>query len=356
MRRISAIFLFALVIVFSVHGQPAESSVFLLIHGTIVDSGRGAAYVAKPNGTIDAVDLASGRTLWTSSDAAVPIGLGGDLVVAQVEEKPRATERFQVAILQAADGRKVSTATITLPEGARALVNESKGKVFHATAERDGALFLVSWLYQENLVKGIRPPDNEPVMLWIAGSARVHSQTGKVVAADGGPVGEVPARWQKYGTSPAGPWHAGNVVARTRGGRGGPLTLERTEAGTGRALPEQTLSKAAITSVPAADQRHLLASERIGEGGPDDPQYRWSIFAMDTAEKVTELRRDVSAAPFFVFTDSIVFESRPHSHLRGELLVEEPLEIHAVRLTTGVAKWKIELRDLSDRGPRPPAR
>ena len=358
MRRISGVFAFALVLAFTVHrieGQPAEPS-FLLIHGTIVDSNRGAVYVAKPNGTIEAVDLASGRTSWTSNEAALPIGLGDGLLVAQVEEKPKATERFQIVILEAAGGKKVTEATITLPAGALALVTDHKGKMFRATAERDGALFLVSWLYQENLVKGIRPPDNERTMFWIAGSARVHSQTGKVVAADGGPVDEVPGRWQRYGTPPSPPWHAGNVVARTEGGRGKALTLKRSEAGSGRPLPDQALVNRAITSLPSADQRHLLASERVGEGGPDDPEYQWSILAMDTAERATVLRKDVSAAPFFVFSDSVVFESRPHSYLRGELLVEEPLEIHAMRLTTGVAKWKVELRDLSYRGPMPPAR
>src|SRR5688572_10896604 len=108
MRRISVIFVLALVIVATVlpmDGQPADQS-FLLLHGTIVDSNRGAAYVAKPNGAIDAIDLASGRTLWTSNEAAVPIGLSNGLLVAQVEEKP-ATERFQIVILEAAGGRKV---------------------------------------------------------------------------------------------------------------------------------------------------------------------------------------------------------------------------------------------------------
>ncbi|HEV7240020.1 MAG TPA: hypothetical protein VGQ36_12345 [Thermoanaerobaculia bacterium] len=361
MRRISAIQIVALAvalagIVLPITGQPAEPSAFLLQHGTIVDSGRGVVYIAKPSGTIDAVDLASGRTLWTSKDAALPIGLGNDLLVAQVEEKPQVTERFQIAILDAAGGRKVSEATITLPAGALALVTDHKGKMFRATAERVGALFLVSWLYQENLVRGIRPPDKEQTMLWIAGSVSVQALTGKVVFADGGPVGEVPGRWQRYGTPPSPPWRAGNVVARTEGGRGGPLTLERTETGSGRLLPAQPLVNRAITSVPSADQRHLLASERVGEGGPDDPEYQWSIFAMDTAAKATELRKDVSAAPFFVFGDSVILESRPHSYLRGELLVEEPLEIHAIRLTTGVAKWEVELRDLSYRGPRPPGR
>src|SRR5438128_5902413 len=103
---------------------------FLLRPGTIVDPARGAAYVAKPNGTIDSVDLASGRTLWTSADAALPLGADQDLLVAQVEEKPWPTERFRVVILDVAGGGKVSEATVTLPAGARSLVADEKGSSF----------------------------------------------------------------------------------------------------------------------------------------------------------------------------------------------------------------------------------
>src|SRR3954464_6830475 len=98
---------------------PAPSP-FILRHATIVDSAHGAVYVAKPNGTIDAVDVASGRTLWTSADAALPLGADQGLLVAQVEEKPWATERFQIVILDAAGGQKLAEATITLPAGVRA--------------------------------------------------------------------------------------------------------------------------------------------------------------------------------------------------------------------------------------------
>jgi hypothetical protein len=357
MRRISAIIGFALVAAFAGTAFAASpDTAFLLRHGAIIDSVRGAAYVAKPNGTIDAVDLASGRTLWTSADAAIPLGADQEFLVAQVEGKPLPTERFQLVIVDAAGGRKLSEATITLPAGARALIVDEKGKSFRATAEREGALFLVSWVYQHNLLRPVAPKPGESPFRFFAGSARINPQTGRVVAADGGLVDGLPGRWQRYGTPPAPPWLAGNVSARTEGGRGGPLTLKRSEVASGRPLPDQALSKEAITSIPSANQRHLLVSERVGDGGPDDPEYRWAIFAMDTAEKATELRNDVSAASFFVFSDSVIFESMPHGYRRGDVPVEEPLEIHAVRLTTGVAKWEIELRDLSYRRPRPPAR
>ncbi len=356
MRPISAIPLSILLIIPIPGFAAPPSAPFLLRHGAIVDSSRGAAYVARPNGTIAAIDLASGRTLWTSADAALPLGGDHDLLVAQFEEQPWPTRKFQIALLDAAGGRKLSEATVMLPDGVRALVTDEKGKAFRATAEPEGALFLVSWFYQESLMEGIAPRPGEPAWRFFAGSARISTQTGKVVAVEGGVVSDVPTRWKTYGSPPRAPWRAGAVVAQTEGGRGGPLTLKRTAAANGRSLPEQALSRRALVAVASADQRHLLASERVGEGGPDDPEYEWKIFSTETGDRAAELRRDVSAAPFFVFSDSVVFESRPHGYLRGDLRVEEPLEIHSVRLSTGVPKWKVELRDLSYRGPTPPAR
>jgi hypothetical protein len=331
-------------------------SPFLLRRGAIVEPVRGAAYVAKPNGTIDAVDLASGRTLWTS-DAAMPLGVDNGLLVAQVEEKPRATERLLVVVLDAARGSKISEASIALPAGVRGHVADEKGRWFYAVAERQGANFLISWFYRVTFISGVAPNAAQPQQTrYYAGSARLHPETGRVVAADGGEVSETPGRWKLHGAPPAAPWQVGNVSARTEGGRGHTLTLKRTETGSGRPLPDHVLSKQAITTMPSADQRHVLASERVGEGGPDDPEYRWLIYATDSAEKATELRRDVSAAPYFVFGDSVILESRPHGYRSGELLIEKPLEIHAIRLTTGVPKWEVEVRSLEYRRSAPTAR
>src|SRR5207237_3035886 len=161
-----------------------------------------------------------------------------DLLVAQVEEKPLTTERFQVAILDAASGRKLSEATIILPAGVQAFVADWKANSFQAVAEREGATYLVSWYYQESLANGITRP-GEPTWRFFAGSARISLETGKVIASDGGLVGDVPGRWRTYGSPPRPPWQSGTVSAQAKGGRGGPLTLKRNDAASGRPLPDQ---------------------------------------------------------------------------------------------------------------------
>jgi hypothetical protein len=333
--------------------QPEPS--FLLRRGAVIDPARNAAYVSKPNGSIDAVDLASGRTSWTSNDAALPVASDDALLIAQSEEKPHATERLQIVVLNAADGRRVSGASIALPAGVLGLVADEKGRSLRVTAEREGANYLVSWFYEHHVIRGIPPRGGEETVYRFAGSARIQPQTGRVLTSDGGPVGEVPGRWKKFGTPPAPPWRSGNVSATTEGGRGGRLTLKRTETASGRPLPDQALSHRAIVALPSADQRHVLATERAGMGGPEDPEYSWSVFRTDTAEKVTELRRDISAAPFFVGQDSIIVVSPAHGYGVGDVRVDEPLEIQAVRLSSGDSKWQVEIRDLTYRGELPPS-
>jgi hypothetical protein len=132
--------------------------------------------------------------------------------------------------------------------------------------------------------------------------------------------------------------------------------LKRWDARTGQALPDRTLLETALVALASADQQHLLASERVGTGGPSDPEYRWSIFSLESGERVGELRRDVSASPFFVWKDEIVFISQPYGLRSGDEWIEEPLKVRAFRLTDGGPVWDRAVRDLEYRGTTPPAR
>ena len=188
----------------------------------------------------------------------------------------------------------------------------------------------------------------------VEGTARVNAQTGDVISAAAASLAAIPEKWRSNGSSPRPPWRSGNIAASVDGGRGGPLTLKRSNVATGAALPDRLLSKNAVTTISSLDQHHLLAAERVGAGGEEDPEYRWVIFAMETGDRITELRRDVSAGPFFLWKDNVVFESPAHGFRSGGVWVDEPLQIRAVRASSGSPVWTSELRDLEYRGPLPP--
>lgn len=333
---------------------------FELRRGIIVDGARDAVYIPKPDGAIEAVDLSAGRVLWTYSAAALPLAVEGSLLVVQGEEKRPGLLPIAVLDLKA-DGRKVVEAVIPLPNDVRALVADDFERSFRATAQREGDAFLISWTYKEIVVQGMYRAPEEPLPTRIvSGAARVHIATGRVTAAPAiapRPRTDAAAeRIKAIHTLDEMPLQVGNVVAVTKGGRGETLTLKRWDVRTAAALPDRELSKKAIVALPSAEQKYVLASERVGAGGPLDPEYRWQIFSLETGERVGELRRDVSAAPFFVWKDNVVYESRPHGYRVGEVWVDEPLKIRALRLSQGAQSWDRPVRHLEYRGPVPPVR
>ena len=357
----------------------ADGSPFVLSRGVIVDGEREALYLPDPTGEIEAIDLSAGRVLWTSSDAALPLAVEGSLLVAQGEETRPG--RLPIVVYDvAAGGHKVVSAVLPLPDDIRALIADEKDRSFRATAKRLGNEILISWTYRQVFIQGVAPVPEEPMPTRIVtGSARLDLGTGAVIASAATeqrtgvvhPV-PVPTMESRRNESPAIQTHAapsrtvqkltentlrsGNVMARWEGGRGGPLILKRWDVQSGAPLPDVVLVEKAIVALASAAQTHLLASERVGAGGPQDPEYRWSIFTIDTGERVTELRRDASAAPFFVWKDAVVFESRPYGYLVGDHWIEEPLKIRSIRLSRGVPTWDRPVRHLEYRGPLPPVR
>lgn len=332
----------------------ADASGFELRHGVIVDRAQGAIYLGEPGGGIDAVDLSTGRSLWRSAEGALPLALHGRYLIVQREEA-RPGPRLPIVVLDVrAGGRQVVESTIALPAGVHAHVAETLERVFRASAAPDRTGFLVSWTYTETLVQGVaRDPGEPPPQRALSGTE--HVELPQATAAPSARVrNEVAERLMKAHGLPHVPWRAGAVLAGTEGGRGARLTLKRWDAETGAALPDRALLAKALVALPSADHTYLLASERVGSGGPGDPEYRWSIFLLETGERAGELRRDVSAAPFVVWNGSIVFEAQPYSVRRGTTSIDEPLKLVALRLSSGDPIWDRAVRDVTYRGPAPP--
>src|SRR5215213_9836792 len=91
----------------------------LLIHPTL-----NVAYVMTPGG-VAAVDIATGNKQWTSSAAALPLALAGNLLISQVE--PRGvTNRLEVVALDLQRrGEPAARGTTELPDDVKVSVGES---------------------------------------------------------------------------------------------------------------------------------------------------------------------------------------------------------------------------------------
>jgi len=342
----------------------ASAPAFELRRGVLLDAARGAVYLGDAARGVEAVDLATGRSLWRTSAAALPLALQDRLLLAQVEE-PQPASRLPLVLLDASDrGRTLLESRVPLPDGVPALVADDVSRSFKVVARFLQGAFVVSWSYRETPASGLAPPPGEqPAEQRLQGVARLDPGSGRVEPAEAPPpeprpkLPEPVERLLEGKALPHHPWRAGAVLAIVEGGRGGRLSLKRWHARTGKPLPTLTLLEAGVASLPSADERHILASELAGSGGPHDPAYRWSIFALETGERIGQARRDVAAAPFFVWKDRLIYVSQPNGVRDGEgKWIAEPLKLRAVQLAGGEALWDRALRDQEYRGDRPPAR
>jgi hypothetical protein len=331
----------------AVSPAPVPERAHALGNAALVDLGRGVVYVGLPSHGVEALDLGTGSSLWRTDAASLPLSLGPRGLLARGEEKQPGPRLPLVVLDVAGGGRRVFAATLALPGRVHAAVGDARGRSFRAEAWPLNGAFALALTYREAPVRGVG--GNEPVggPEWtFNGGFRIDPDAQRAEAADVEslrPLKEMAARGV-----------AGGVRGWAEGGRGAALTLKRRDARTERALPDVVLAPKALVSLPSLDQAHLLVIERVGAGGPQDPEYRWSIFSVETGERVGELRRDVSASPFVVWKDRLLFLSPAGSHVDGGRSVEDPMTLRAVDLRSGQTKWEKVIRDLEYRGELPP--
>ncbi|HET7434971.1 MAG TPA: hypothetical protein VFN10_09700 [Thermoanaerobaculia bacterium] len=312
----------------------------------IVDASRNLAVIGTPAGAIEAIDVASGRSVWASSDAVLPLGVNGDVILARgIDSPPRA--RLPLIVLDA-NGRTIRTAFAPLPEEVVALVQDDLSRRFRATATPQGNGFVVTWTFFELEMRGSADAaDREPESGQFSGSFRFEPASGAIASLN------VP---DEAGAVQRGAWRSGRVLASVEGGRGEALVLRRQDSATGQQISDEQISRHAIADLRSSDGAFVMVSERVGAGGPDDPEYRWSVWSLDTGAKAMELRRDVSATPFFVASETLVYVAHPHGKSIGGVWVDEPLKLEALRLSNGTPQWQRAIRDVRYTGEVPPGR
>ncbi|HEX3110591.1 MAG TPA: hypothetical protein VHU41_15960, partial [Thermoanaerobaculia bacterium] len=296
---------------------------------------RGFAYLAEPEGSIEAVNLATGETLWTSRSASLPIGANDSYVAAQEEQSTPGT--FAVVFLDIRNGSAVSRAVIPLPAPVHSMVGVSQvSGFFLATAKATGNDIDVSWYYDDRVYFGAYT-GLPPTMY--TGNARVDPRTGTIVAIDPGVVvTDYPSWFTTYGANPAPPWRSGNVFASPSVGSDGSITLKRTSIFNGQPLPDVLLSSHANFATSSVDSRNVFVEESSGGGS-----YRIRIFETETGAAVG----DYLAAPlagFVVFNGSIITTKQSYGFYAG-VPTFLPATLAAFLLPTGAPVWSVTRRD-----------
>jgi hypothetical protein len=318
----------------------------------------------NPKGGIDAVDLSSGKLLWSTTNAAKPLLLHGRRLVAQAESAAPGN-RLRIVVLDAQDaGKRLLETTVQLPKEIQVAIDDGLGTTFRTGARLHEDKVIVSWQYSKQHIGGAPPGPNAKVRV-TAGAVRIDLKTGHADTLRPDQVASTPetqlpdnvARLIKLGTLPGPLWQVGNVLAaieRTSDEGGQRSILRRWHSETGRPMPEVVLFDAELTfRYTSADGRYLLASKRLDSA---KPHWVWRIYSLETGEQVAEVRHASPAAWFFITASSLIYEAPPTGRIsNGELVVDQPLRLRAINLETSAELWERPFRDTAYRGPYPPA-
>jgi len=328
--------------------------------GVIVDPSGGVVYLMNPDGGIDAVSVHSGRLLWSTAEAAKPLAIHGETLIAQGGRDGA----LDVVVLNQ-EGKHRLTLPLKLPEGVWGLVDEGLDKKLEVRADILEGTPFVSWEYTRKLIQGIAPrPDERSLESKSSGTYRLDLAAGRAVAVEASamtktaarPLPDAVQRWVDAGTLSHPPAQLGAVLAATQVVRErGPtrIVLKRWQAPGGEALGDVELFTGDyILEVLSADGGHLLVAERVAPGEWDE--YGWSVFSLETGERLGGLRNHQSHAWFAVEGSTLIYVARGYGRRVGDGWIEEPRMLRAIRLDTGVVAWERPLRDPSFRGSFPP--
>ena len=341
-----------------------SEAAFELCPGVVVDPTAATVYAMNPGGGIDAVSVATGELLWSTQEAAKPLALYGDLLIAQAAGSARSSATLEIVLLDALRGGERQLAfSIDLPAGVSGAVDEGMGVAFSAhAAVREGQPVLW-WESIERYVKGVAPSPDEALESRQQGAYRLDLGSHQAVAVDLAAIAAatpaLPAQvqaWEDSGVLTSGVVRVGNLlsateVINTAGSER--ILLKRWDAGTGAPLPDLTLfSGPHILEMHSADRRHLLVAERRDPGR--FTEYEWSIFSLETGMRLGQVSHHQSHARWFVAGNIVTYLERPYGHLVQEEWVDEPRKLRAILLGSAAFLWERPLRDTAYQGAFPP--
>lgn len=297
-----------------------------LLEGVVLAPRHGLAYVMRPGGGIDAIELASGKVRWRSDRGAKPLTLAGDLLVAQAESRGNALD---LVLLDARSGAARDALRMALPTGVAATVTDTPAGSFRVQAAREGSGLVVRW-------ESVAAAGAAPAQGYLPAVNEGQAPSASPTVVTGAAVIDLAAPSMRMQAEPT-------VVS----GRSPTLkraSLEELRAPAG-AAGRQFLS---------ADGRHYLISEPVKATDFTLYQHQWTVYERASSARLGSVPALVSALPFLVVGKTLYHAAPAHVLLKEGKIAEQSAALRAVNLATGVEKWSMAVRETSFRGPFPP--
>lgn len=331
-RSIPAVFLLSLLVILLLPGValglprplPAASNQGIaLLEGVVVAPQQGFAYLMRPGGGIDAVDLSTGALRWHSKGAAKPLALAGGRLVAQADN--RGANALDLVVLDARSGAARDSVRIPLPAGIAATVVDTPGSSFRVRADSAGASkVVVQW-------QATKSAGAEPLQGYLPEESAVKSLAPKIVSGQA----EIDL--------------------------GAALKMNASLAEGSAAEARDALQELRTPAVAAAgrqllsaDGRHVLVTESIDAAEFTLERYRWTVYERESGARLGSVASMVSAAPFLVVGTTLYYREPSHGTVQKGRFLESPPALRAMNLQTGAEMWKSAIPEMSYQGPFPP--
>jgi hypothetical protein len=299
---------------------PAEHGA-LLRDGVLVAPTHGLAFVMRPGGGMDALDLASGTVRWHSDGAAKPLALAGDRLIAQ-RESP--VGDLEIVALDARRGARGASSRVPLPAGVAASVADTAERSFRVYAGAAGSQLVVQWessaVAAADAPQGYLPAEDTTQSPSLDGSASLTMEDSQL-ALKAAPVADATA-----------------AVSRPELRQ---LSTPLAKAVSGR----QFLS---------ADGRHVLVAQMADRDASNLYSRRWTVYDRESGARLGSVPALAAASPFVVRGTTLYHVEPAFATRRDGRLVRHPAGLRAVDLQSGNELWKVTIRESDFRGPFPP--
>jgi hypothetical protein len=295
----------------------------VVVDSAVVAPDLGLVFTMRPGGGVEALDLRSGAVRWRSAEAARPLAVMGDRLMAQAE--PAGAGSLELVSLDVRSGAARAKSRVPIDAAVTASPVDSARATFRAWAEASDSRLTVRWehssLSGSGVAQGYLPAASEGQAPSLGGGDATFTTDASSLRLE-----SANARAAMTDESVARPGLVEASVAGIGGGR-------------------QFLS---------ADGRHVLVSERVASAEFRIDQHRWNVFDRASGAKLGSFRSVVSAAPFVVVGRTLYYTSPPHQMRRGDKMLRRGTMLRAVDLGAGTEAWTKAVRDPAFRGPFPP--
>jgi RNA polymerase sigma factor (sigma-70 family) len=323
-----------------------------LPEGVTTDQGS-VGYFANASGGIDAVEFTSGKVVWTTQEAQLPLVAFGDQVAAQVYVKDKPA-LLRVVLLDVRDKGKISKQFET---SFKEPVKDQSGYRFsiHGTVIKDE--LVLEWQSRYLQGGGPPPPRGRAVRNRTSqGAVRIDLRTAKIteqpkpaLTSPQRPDALKAVRLREYWTGSewrSDPLVVGKKTAVVARQKENAFVLQTWDSGSDALDTPVVLFKYDNSLFPqlTTDRRHLAVHKGLPKEGLGEEDYAWWIFSLETGKLVGKISYEEDTRALAVVGDKVLYMTEDTETRAGEEKPVYPHRLTGVDLKTRKILWRRNVR------------